>query len=215
MKYFILTAALALASTGFANDHNNIEHGRPVLFDDAYSIAYGEREFQFGLDLNARRSGLMSSLSYGFAKNQELSFGFESSKGSTTVSEVSYFQNISREIENSPALGFRLTANSAPGTKPSGQLRMIATKAWHQYDKVHLNVDFDTDQSPGFILAYSSPLGYPKKFDQTLVSELGFRRNETSVGLGIRKQIDPRSILDLGVRAGKQLNVVMGYSISF
>ncbi len=215
MKVFVGFALLFVARVSFANDHNNIEHGRPLLFDDAYSIAYGEREFQFGLDLNSRRSGLMSSLSYGFAKNQELSFGFESSKGSTTVSEVSYFQSISREIENSPALGFRLTANSARGTKPSGQLRMVATKALHQYDKVHLNVDFDTDQSPGFILAYSSPLGYPKKFDQTLVSELVFRRNERSVGLGIRKQIDARSILDLGVRGGKQVNVVMGYSISF
>jgi hypothetical protein len=198
-----------------ANDHNNLEHGRPLLFDDAYSISYGEREFQFGFKMNHQNSGAMTSLGYGFAKNQELSIGFDASHGMGTVGEVSYFRNISREIENSPAFGLRVTAMAEPGTKPSGQLRMIATKALRQYDKLHLNLDFNTDQSPGVILGYSSPLGYPRKFDQTLLSEVAFQPHETSFGIGLRRQIDARSILDLGVRAGKQVQLLAGYSIAF
>ncbi len=215
MKVLTCLAILVVARIGFASDHNNIETGRPLLFDDAYSIAYGEREFQVGMSSLSGKFGLMTSFGYGFAKNQELSIGFNTFQGSNNGYEVSYFRNLAREFENSPALGYRITANATRGQRSEVQARLIATKAWHQYDKVHLNLDLNTNESPGFILGYSSPLGYPKKFDQTFVSELVFRRNETSVGLGIRKQVDARSVLDFGVRAGKQMNVVMGYSIAF
>ncbi|MEI7984047.1 MAG: hypothetical protein WCI55_00340 [Armatimonadota bacterium] len=215
MKVYVGIALLFVARVSFATDHNNIETGRPLLFDDAYSIAFGEREFQVGLNTSAGKFGLMTSFGYGFAKNQELSIGFNTLQGSSNGYELSFFQNLAREVENSPALGFRLTARATPGTKPSGQLRMIVTKALHQYDKVHLNLDLNTNESPGLIFGYSNPLGYPKKFDLTLVSELAFEHKETSLGIGIRKQIDARSTLDLGMRAGKQVQFIGGVSISF
>jgi hypothetical protein len=215
LKYFILAAALALASTGFASDHNNIEHGRPLLFDDAYSIAFGEREFQVGLNSSGGKFGLMTSFGYGFAKNQELSFGFNTFQGSNNGYEISYFRNLAREFEKSPALGYRITANATRGQRSEVQARLIATKAWHQYDKVHVNIDINTNESPGFILGYSTPLGYPKKFDQTFVSEISVQGKDTSFGAGIRRQIDSRSVLDVGIRAGRETNLTIGYSIGF
>lgn len=215
MKALVCLVGLLAFRAVFANDHNNLEHGRPLLFDDAYSIAFGEREFQFGLNSSSGKLGLMSSLAYGFAKNQEFSIGFDAAQGSSNVGEFSYFRNVSREFEHAPALGFRVTANVTRGSRPSTQFRLVATKAWHQYDKVHLNLDFETNLSPGAILGYSTPLGYPKKFDQTLVSEISLRSGQASFGVGIRRQLDPRSVLDFGVRSGKQVHLTAGYSIAF
>jgi hypothetical protein len=213
MKYFLVLPLMALASTGFATDHNNLESGRPLLFDDAYSIAYGEREFQTGLQLASGHSGLMTSFGYGFAKNQDLSIAWDAN--TKTTYNLSYFRNLSREFEHSPALGFRISTSATKGQMASAQLRFAATKAWHQFDKVHLNFDFDTSQVPRFILGYSNPVGYPKKFDQTLLAEFAFQDHQTSIGVGVRQQIDPRSVLDIGLRIGNQTQLVVGYSLGF
>lgn len=215
MKLFGVSLVLMLASLGFANDHNNLERGRPLLFDDAYSIAYGEREFEMGFNLASGHFGLSSSFGFGFSKNQDISVGFDATNGTSTVGEFSYFRNVSREIGDTPAFGFRVTANSAAGQRSSEILRLIATKAWHQYDKVHFNVDFDTVRSPGFILGYSTPLGYPKKFDQSVLAEVAYQQQQTSVGVGLRRQISPQSVVDFGVQAGKQTRFTIGYTIGF
>ena len=213
---FVTLIGLGLASAiVLANDHNNLERGRPLLFDDAYSIAYGEREFEGGFNSNSGHLGFSSSFGFGFAMNQDISIGFDANQGTSTIGEFSYFRNVTREIGDSPALGFRLTDNSMPGQKASTVLRLIATKAWHQYDKVHLNVDFDTSQSPGFILGYSTPLGYPKRFDQSFLAEVAYEHRQASVGVGLRRQISAQSVLDFGVQAGKQTRFTLGYTIGF
>ncbi len=215
MKVPILVISIAIVAKGMASDHNNFERGRPLLFDDAYSIAYGEREFQFGLNSSAGRPGFSSSFGYGFAKNQEISIGFDASRGSSTIGDVSYFRNVTREIGDAPAFGFRVTANGAGGQRSSTELRLIATKALHQYDKVHLNFDFESRQVPGFLVGYSAPIGYPKRFDQTFMAEVGYKQKEGIVGIGMRRQIDPRSVLDFGIESGKTLRLTAGFSIAF
>ncbi len=215
MKLLPTLCLLAIASKSLASDHNNFERGRPLLFDDAYSIAYGEREFQTGFSLTGNHLGLNSSLGYGFAKNQEISIGFDANRGSNTIGEVSFFQNLAREINDSPAFGFRVTANGTGGQRPIGSLRLIATKALHQYDKIHLNLDFESRQEPGFLVGYSAPIGYPKSFDQTFVAEVGYRQKQAIVGIGMRRQIDPRSVLDFGIESGKTLQLTFGYTIAF
>ncbi len=215
MKLMPILCLIALASKTLASDHNNFERGRPLLFDDAYSIAYGEREFQTGLSLAGNHLGFNTSLGYGFAKNQEISFGFDADRGSSTIGEVSFFQNLAREINDSPAFGLRLTSTAAAGQKPSGNLRLIATKALQQYDKIHLNLDFESRQVPGFLVGYSAPIGYPKRFDQTLMAEVGYKQKQAIVGVGMRRQIDPRSVLDFGIESGKTLRLTAGFSIAF
>jgi hypothetical protein len=136
-------------------------------------------------------------------------------RGSSTIGEFSYFRNVTREIGDAPAFGFRVTSNSAAGQRASEQLRLIATKAWHQYDKLHVNLNLDTLQSTGFILGYSTPLGYPKKFDQSFLAEVAYQQKQASVGVGLRRQISAQSVLDFGVKAGRQARFTLGYTIGF
>jgi hypothetical protein len=216
MRQLLTLGFLGVGSTiAFANDHNNFERGRPLSFDDAYSIAFGEREFESGFNSTSGRLDFSSSFGFGFAKNQDISVGFDPSRGSSTIGEFSYFRNVTREIGDAPAFGFRVTSNSAAGQRASEQLRLIATKAWHQYDKLHVNLNLDTLQSTGFILGYSTPLGYPKKFDQSFLAEVAYQQKQASVGVGLRRQISAQSVLDFGVKAGRQARFTLGYTIGF
>jgi hypothetical protein len=68
----LLLAAAAPAAR--ATDHNNIDAGRPLSFEDASSIAYGERTIEFGVRGASPRgtsAGLGFGIEYlvGFARN--------------------------------------------------------------------------------------------------------------------------------------------------
>jgi hypothetical protein len=226
-------ASLLLAGTAFASDHNNIDSGRPLRFEDAYSIAYGERTFEFGLfgtgfRHNAPAYGAAFEFKHGFALNQEWGISYSptfSGRERFDEVELSYLQALRREIGDAPALAYRLNVGFDED-KVEGRIRGIATKALGQYDKLHLNLDFDftEDQRPGFaaILGYSTPLGYPRHFDQTLVAEILMERRggddwTGAVGLGLRRQLDPVSTFDFGLEAGFNGGATLriGYARSF
>lgn len=230
-RVILLVAMAAIAVPAFAIDHNNIDGGRPLRFDDAYSIAYRERAIELGLMFETFRRrtsdiGLKAEFKYGFAKNQDIGIGFdptysgEDRKWHGGDIEFSYFNGFQREIGDAPALGMRVdlaVPTDGAGSGVRGRVRGIATKALGQYDKVHLNLDagFATDAGPderdvtfGLILGYSTPLGYPRRFDQTLVAEFALTQSGMrgegftgSVGLGLRKQMGPRSVFDIGLQA--------------
>lgn len=254
MKVRLVLALTALGAVCWANDHNNAEAGRPLRFDDAYSIAYRERAVEFGLSLRTFQRtgseyGAKTELKYGFAKNQDIGIAFEPVYSSSEKEfeagrvEVGYFHGLRREIGDSPALAYRFDVGLPTGDETRGldiRVRGIATKALGQYDKVHLNLDatFATDpevgerqHTLGAIVGYSTPLGYPRSFDQTLVAEFALTESHKkdegwtgSVGVGLRKQLDPRSVFDVGVisdvfstkrtdRSPLRLNV--GVAVSF
>jgi len=51
MRRFLLIAVGLVASFTnpvFANDHNNLDSGRPLYFDDAESMGFGEQSIEFG-----------------------------------------------------------------------------------------------------------------------------------------------------------------------
>ena len=51
MRRFLLIAVGLVASFTnpvFANDHNNLDSGRPLSFDDAESLGFGEQSIEFG-----------------------------------------------------------------------------------------------------------------------------------------------------------------------
>lgn len=51
MRRFLLIAVglvVSLTNPVFANDHNNLDSGRPLSFDDAESIGFGEQSIEFG-----------------------------------------------------------------------------------------------------------------------------------------------------------------------
>ncbi|MDK3158436.1 hypothetical protein QPK87_17935 [Kamptonema cortianum] len=254
MKLGLTIALSMLAGAVLAIDHNNVDSGRPLRFDDAYSIAFRERAFETGFTLDTfRRSspryGLKSEFKYGFAKNQDIGIGFEPSystasrRGDFGNIELSYFNGLRREIENQPAIAYRVDLGLPTGTGAKGvdiRARGILTKTVGQYDRVHLNVDLVTSTArssgerqttAGVTVGYTKPLGYPTQFDRTLVAQFSFEQSRDrsrdwvgNVGLGIRQQVGVRSVLDFGIesdvfetkgRAKPSLRFAIGYSVGF
>jgi len=252
----LIYAAMLTAITvpAFAIDHNNIDSGRPLRFDDAYSIAFGERAFEFGLggSWHSRRSQTYDGkfeFKYGFAKNMDLGIAFEptydtdSKQYDSNNVELSFFQQLQREIDNSPALAYRVDIGLPTGLNSSGidgRLRGILTQSAGQYDKVHLNLDANFASSPGSgerdvwfgaVLGYSNPLGAPTKFDKTFVAQFAVEQSNISsegwignVGVGLRKQISERAVLDFGVESDvfatsgarkAPVRFTLGYSVGF
>ncbi len=251
----ISTLTVALVSTSFAqSDHNNIDSGRPLRFDDASSIAFRERALEFGLSLDSFRRrapsyGLKAEYKVGFAKNQDIGVTFDPTYDAGDRQfdvgnvEIAYFNGFLREIGNAPALAYRVELGLPTGRGSRGvdaKFRAIATRALRQYDKLHLNLDADLASNPGdgerkvsfgAILGYTSPLGYPKRFDQTLVAEFAVLQSKTkgegwtgSLGVGMRQQVTPQSVLDFGIASDifatrnaprSPLRLVVGYSIGF
>lgn len=246
--------ALVATVSAFAIDHNNIDSGRPLRFDDAYSIAFGERAIEFGLGASwlRDRSSLYDSkfeFKYGFAKNRDIGIAWHPSYSTTDGRfksgeiELSYFEQIQREINDTPALAYKLDVGIPTESGSSGidaRLRGILTKTAKQYDKFHINVDvmFSSDPDPGerdlrfgAILGYSNPLGAPTKFDKTLVAQFGVEQSRLSgegwignFGIGLRQQVSEQGVLDFGIESDlfapsgarkPNLRFTLGYSVGF
>lgn len=231
-------------SLSIATDHNNLEKERPLRFDDAYSIAFGSIEWQSGFRVATFSSerptyNLRTEIQWGFSKNKDISVGFEPSYGqseggfSNGPIEISYFENLRREINNSPAIGYRIEA-SFPGE--SGQrgiktrLRGILSRTAGQYSKLHLNLDFSNNSSPSLgersnvaeaILGFSTPIGYPRTFNQTFLAELGLAESETKgagptgwLGIGMRRQLSATEVFDIGIQGDLFAPLTTGVSQS-
>ncbi len=256
MKKTLLAAAgaLALGASAPATDHDNIDAGRPLRFDDAETIAFRELAFEFGVGLTLPRRGDMGldgqlEFLYGFALDTHVEVGLSpslwgSGRGlSLGELDVAVMHSFSREIGNRPALALKAEVGFPTGSDEGGpvyRLRGIASKTARQYDRFHVNLDVefapDAEEGErstrlGAILGYSRPLGYPTNFNSTMVAELGLRQGERtrdgavfSLGLGLRRQISPRSVIDFGIqsefasgRGGSDthLRLIAGYSTSF
>jgi hypothetical protein len=217
----------------YAVDHNNIDAGRPLNFDDAEAIAYRERAIEFGakfISSHQRSSGAESALEflYGFAKNTHASLDLDPSWGPRAGSEerrfdvgdvsIGLFHNFNRETLNLPAFSLRgdvflPTSRNSSGTDV--RLRGIMSKTIQQYSRLHVNLDgtFVSGSEPGerhFIPAltvgWSRPIGYPRVFTRTLVAEAGVRSAKIN-GTG------PVASLGLGVRQQVTVRSVLDFGI--
>jgi hypothetical protein len=248
----------ALASPAWAVDHNNIDAGRPLSFDDAESLAYREQSLEMGLNARWPRHrslglGLDTEYLYGFGLNSHLSVGLSPSVGgrsgvdgtSFDVGDVSLgvFHNFNREFGNTPALALRGDVFLPSGFGSRGadfRLRGIASKHAGQYGRVHLNLDLNaaTDPGrgertffPGLTLGFTHPIGYPRRFTTTGLAEISVQSGPQSgrgpvlgIGLGVRRQVGIRSVVDLGIHsdlagfngaARDRIRLIAGYSYGF
>lgn len=210
-------AALLAGAPAHAVDHNNIDAGRPLAFDDAEPIARHEQDLDLGLRFGVPRRrplrfGLDWDYLFGFGPNSHLSVGLSPSVGGQSGSGVD-FGNLSlgvqhqfnREIKNTPAFALRADAYLPTGRNAEGpdfRLRGIWSKTVGQYNRLHLNLDLNAASrprhgerqfNPGLILGYTKPLGYPKRFDRTGLASLGIQAGPKS-GAG------PIVTFGLGVR---------------
>jgi hypothetical protein len=247
--------ALAAARPTFAVDHNNIDAGRPLDFDDAEAIAYREKAFEFGGALVKPRSGKMGlegavELLYGVAPDTHVSLDLDPRYGSGGGEKrrfdagavgLGLFHNFNREYGNTPAFSLRADAYLPTGRDSRGidfRVRGIASRQLRGYNRLHLNLDLGINNrarrdermtQPGVILGYSRPLGYPTRFDRTVLAQVGYSTNEergesgiTTVGVGLRQQVSVRSVFDIGLKSditgGRHrdaFQLVAGYSTQF
>lgn len=248
-----MTLGLFASTFALASDHNNLDKERPLRFEDAYSIAYRSFEFQNGIRFDTFRRGkpvynFRSELQYGFAKNKDISVGFEPSYSSENqkltgnVLEFSYFEGVAREIGDNPALAYRLDVGVPVSGGKGLELRArgILTKTANHYDKIHVNLDVvhstqktagERQTTLGAVVGYSMPLGYPRKFDQTMLAEFGVEQSRSSggsvngwVGIGMRKQLSATGVLDFGLQSDlfkskgeskSPVRLTVGYSVNF
>lgn len=258
MKRNLLTmgALLICSSAALAVDHDGVDAGRPLEFDDAETIAWGEKAVEVGAALvrpSTGRTGLAleGEYLYGFARNWQAEVGLGPSylsgpagsrRWDTGDLTLGLQHNFNRETVGRPALGASLKASLPTGRGSRGvdwHLRGIMSRQGPGLSRFHLNLDLDLDSRPqaglrrtrpGAILGYSRPLGYPTRFDRTLVAQVGYRAarqsgapNLLNLGVGLRQQVTPRSVLDLGVLGDltgsstekENWRVVLGYSSAF
>lgn len=251
-----LFLGLGITTTAIASDHNNIDAGHPLSFDDAESIAFGEQAFEFSAKTifpEGQPVGGEFSIEYlnGFALNSHFSVEVDGSVGGRVETDSTEFEldavygtifhNFNREYNNIPAFSLRgdvgvPTANDSQGL--DFRLRGIASKTLGQYNRFSLNLDLDGQTEtetgerslvPGFILGYTRPLGYPRRFDQTFLAEIGLRMSEKIdngaiilTGIGLRRQIGYQRVLDMGLEGDistdgqeSRLKVIVGFSGSF
>src|SRR4028119_1490214 len=86
------TLLSAAAPAARAADHNNIDAGRPLSFEDASSIAYGERPIEFGVRGSSPRgtsAGLGFGIEYlvGFARDSHFGLDLGASAGGRAGSD--------------------------------------------------------------------------------------------------------------------------------
>lgn len=220
----MLGGLLCVSLPTFAVDHNNIDAGRPLDFDDTEAIAQGEQTLEFGASVSKPKdgkTGVGGSIEYlyGFAPNSHFSLDFDPKYASHDGTKrrfdvgdigIGVFHNFNREFGNTPALSARIDASLPTGRGSEGvdfRFRGIASKQFRQYSRLHLNLDLNVNNRaenderklvPGVILGYSAPLGYPTNFIKTLVGQIGYRQNEL-------KNEDP--ILNVGIGIRKQIGI--------
>lgn len=209
MKGMFCAALLAvLATPVWAIDHDNVDGGRPLRFDDAESIAFRERAIEFGLAAYSpfRRRGLGVGFSneylYGFQVNSHYSVDLDSSVGARSGTGdrrfdvgnigLGVFHNFNRETLVTPAFAARGDVYLPTGRGAKGvalRLRGVMSRTFQQYNRIHVNVDANAQTSPrsgerAFVPAvtvgFTRPLGYPTSFNRTGLAEIGVRASEES-----------------------------------
>ena len=201
---------MLLATPALAIDHDNIDASRPLSFDDAETIAFGERALEFGLRTSSpyRRRSLGANLSleylYGFRVNTHFSIDVDPSFGARAgsgdnradIGNVGFGiqHNFNRETLKTPAFGVRADTYLPTGRGAQGvgvRVRGILSRTLRQYDRYHVNVDAnfvsragtgERSFIPAVTLGYSKPVGYPRNFNRTMVAELGARASDSRSG---------------------------------
>ncbi len=212
MKTSLLIAALtifAFNKPALAVDHNNLDAGHPLSFDDAESIGFGEQSLELGTGVafpQNKSVGGQFSVEYlnGVILNGHIVIGIDPVVGGRTDNDdtnfdigdlsLGFFYNFNREYDNVPAFAVRTDMALPTGSDSAGvdfRIRGIASKTVGQFDRLHLNLDLnfktaaDTGEPsviPGLILGYSRPIGYPERFDRTFLAEIGVLASQESDG---------------------------------
>jgi hypothetical protein len=209
-----LLAVLGSACGAAAIDHKNLDEGRPVRLEDAYTIAHGEIAIEAGAGFALVRHGadrglFPVELLYGPLPNLQISVGTAFSTNPHEVDEppksgdlrLTALYNFNQETLALPAFAAKLALDAPTGIDAHGfgvAPKAIVTKSIERLS-VHLNAAYEFltdsrhDERDGryeLALGASYPVGAPRFTRATLVGDVfadqSSRRGEpTTVGAEI------------------------------
>jgi outer membrane putative beta-barrel porin/alpha-amylase len=207
----VVVILIGMASEAAAIDHTNLDEGRPLRLEDAYSIAHGEIAVEAGAGLTLQRRGpdrglFGVELLYGALPNLQLGIGSLLSTDPRAIDDpprsgdlhLSALYNFNQETITVPAFAAKLGLNTPTGVGGRGfgvELKGIVTKSVDRLG-VHLNAgyefltasrDGERDGRYKLALGASYPIGAPQFTRATLIGDVfaqqSVRRGEaTTVG---------------------------------
>jgi hypothetical protein len=194
----VLLLLLVLGATGpsFALDHKNLDEGRPLRLEDAYSIAHGEFAIETGAGFTVERRGpsrgfFPVELLYGAYPNLQLSVGTSFSTDPHGLEDrprsgdlrFGALYNFNQETIALPAFAAKLGVDAPTGIDARGyavELRGIITKSFERLS-LHLNAGYEfltstrgseRDGRYHLALGASYPIGAPKFTRLTVVGDI-------------------------------------------
>ena len=220
---------LGYAATAAALDHKNLDAGRPLRVEDAYTISTGEIALEagagFSLDRHDARGRFPVELLWGAVPNLQLGVGSTLLTDPRSVEEparsgdltLSGLYNLNQETLWVPAFGAKLEVELPTGVRSSGvdvELKGIVTKSIGRLG-VHLNAAGLFTGDPGddergarweVVLGASYPIGAPHYTRLTVVADLiaeqAHRHGDSDVvgaEIGVRYQLTSRTVWDVGI----------------
>jgi len=193
---FVLALLSLVVTPVWAIDHNNLDEGRPLRFEDAYPIAYGELSAETGAQfvLNRRKTDRFAfplEVLYGAYWNLQVGVGSTLSTQPRTIDEPEKsgdlrtfaLYNFNQETLRLPALAAKLSLDLPTGEHSHGvdtKLTGIVTRSLGPA-RVHLNLGYEFVGRAGDggrngrydgVLGAQYPLGYPRHFDTTLLADV-------------------------------------------
>lgn len=215
-----IVALLMIPAVGIAIDHSKLDYGRPLRIDDAHPLALGEMAIEFGTSVQLSRSTKPDSrfeaaYLYGFAPAMHLELSAEPSlSNSKSEFGVGLFLGVTRETQSLPSTAIKLGFHNSDGENEIST-RAIFTGQIGPKGKWHLNgeaifaLNAPTNQRKtrfAGAIGYSTPIGLPNDFSQTLVAAFNVTQSPLvgegvfgTIGIGMRKQVGIREVLDFGI----------------
>jgi len=241
------SAAIAFSAPALAqSDHDNLEEGLPTRLEDAYPIGYFGREAQLSYDYertddDEERHLLRPRVEFGFAPNWQGKLQAPFYVGDPDVPghgdvQLEALYNFNQESLTLPAFALAAKLDFPSGQDSEGvdtTLKAIVTRPIvdDHFGRLHLNLEWghnsesldgERDDTFAVVAGYSFLLEPDTIVVADFVREWEMERRHESnlVELGLRQQLDPLSVLSLGVAVGigdesPELRVTLGFQYSF
>lgn len=205
-------------------DHMNLDEGLPVRLEDAYPLAYRDREiqvfFQYVEQEKQRyRMNLTPILEAGFPINTQLEidvpliFGKTDKTGSADI-RTSLFYNFNMEGVYFPAIALEAaiaipTGKNSEGVDPGFTLILTKTLGSGKLNRIHLNGEYSLNVDPRDNERrhlYTLVAGYSQRitpnsiiiFDVYREREREENAEANVIEAGTRTQLDPLTVLSIG-----------------
>lgn len=195
--YFLICLALAgFVPAARAIDHKNLDEGRPLRLEDAYSIAQGEWALETGVGYSFVRNGrdrafFPMEVLYGAFPNFQAGIGTTLFTNPRDIDEpsksgdlqVSGLYNFNQETLSLPAFGLKGSLNLPTGVRSPGadfEMKGLVTKSFNRLS-LHFNPAYEfiggsgsggRDGRYSFTLGASYPIGAPQYTRTTLVGDV-------------------------------------------